>query len=82
MWAGVSLVVAQMPEETSPVPVLMWAAKAPVVADLSDGGESRGWAESHAQIENAYQRSPVQRRCEGGRGVRDGRRGWEGGRGG
>jgi hypothetical protein len=47
---GVSPVVAQMREEKSPVPVLMWAGKSPVVAKNSDRGEGCGWAEAHAQM--------------------------------
>ncbi len=47
---GVSPVVAQMREEKSPVPVLMWAGKSPVVAKISDRGEGCGWAESYAQM--------------------------------
>jgi hypothetical protein len=44
----VSPVVAQMRQEKSPVPVLMWAGKTPVVANMSDRGEGRGWVESQA----------------------------------
>jgi hypothetical protein len=51
-WDGGSAqsVEAQMREEKSPVPVLMWAGKAPIVANLSDRGEGCGWVESREQM--------------------------------
>ena len=62
-----SPVVAQMREEKSPVPVLMWAGKAPAVATISFRTAVRAVAaaEFHAQIEGCLS-AQAQRSCERG----------------